>query len=125
MKTLLNAFAALGLLVTSATAAVVATPDTAAAQSRDWRDGRGYDRRDDRRWRDDRRHDRRWRDDRRGRDWRDDRRGRDWRGDRGRHRGPVVRERIIDPRSREARAMGVEYRGGCRYVIRNGRRVCG
>lgn len=122
MKTLLNAFAALGLLVTSAAATVVATPETAAAQSRDWRDGRGYDRRDDRRWRDQRRNHRGWHNDRR---WRNDRRDRRWRDDRGRHRGPIVRERIIDPRSREALAMGVDYRGGCRYVIRNGRRVCG
>ncbi len=116
MKKFLNAFAAIGLLFAGAAGTVAATPTAAEAQSRydgrdyrDYRDGRRYDRRDDRRWRGDRG----WRNDRR---WRDDRRG-------GYRNG--LGERVIDPRSREARAMGVEYRGGCRYVIRNGRRVCG
>ncbi|KQN40444.1 hypothetical protein ASG37_01150 [Sphingomonas sp. Leaf407] len=123
MKKLLNIFAGIGLMLAGATATVSATPGVAEAQPHHARDGR-HDRRDDRRWDRDRRNDRRWDRDRRGdRRWRNDRRaGNDRRWGNSRYRGG---ERIIDPRSREARAMGVQYRGPCRYVIRNGRRVCG
>ncbi len=120
MKHLLSLFAGVGLFLTGTVATVA--PVEAQAQSRsydrDYRDNPRADRRyrDDRRYREARRD----RDARRYREARREQQSRRYRDDR---RGP--RERIINPTSREARAAGIQYRGPCRYVIRNGRRVCG
>jgi hypothetical protein len=129
MKKLINMIAGIGLLLTG----VAAVPAAAVAQRgphvehRDRADDRRGEFRDDRRYRDDGRRfsdrrDRRYRADRRydrhDRRYRDDRR---YRGERYGQRG----DRIIHGGSREAAARGVEYRGPCRYIIRNGRRVCG
>ncbi len=130
MKQLMQILAGVGLTL----AGLTAVPAIADAQPRHhaqrYDDGpraRDQDRRrwDDRRQWDNRRgwNDRRGRDDRRA--WNDrgrwDDRRRDGRRDRSGYRG----ERIIHGGSREAAAMGVQYRGPCRYVIRNGREVCG
>jgi len=120
MKHLLSLFAGVGLLLTGTVATVA--PVEAQAQSRNYdRDHRDSPRAD-RRYRDDRRY-REARRERNSRRYREARRGHDSRRYRDDRRG--VRERIISPTSREARAAGVQYRGPCRYVIRNGRRVCG
>ncbi len=113
MKKLLSLFAGLGLFLTGTVATVA--PVEAQAQSRSYdRDYRGSPRAD-RRYREVRR-------DRNARRYREARRAQQSRRYRDNRRG--VRERIISPTSREARAAGVQYRGPCRYVIRNGRRVC-
>jgi len=123
MKQLMQIFAGLGLTI----AGLTAVPAVADAQPRhhahrydDGRHARDHDRR---RW-----DDRRGYDDRRGWDnrraWNDRRRGDDRRWDNRRDRYGYRGERIIHGGSREAAAMGVQYRGPCRYVIRNGRRVC-
>ncbi len=130
MKQLMKIFAGVGLTL----AGLTAVPAMADAQPRhhahrhdDGPRARDHDRR---RW-DDRRHwdNRRGWNDRRGADnrraWNDRRRGDDRRWDGRRDRYGYRGERIIYGGSREAAAMGVQYRGPCRYVIRNGRRVCG
>lgn len=113
MQQLTQIVAGIGLALAGLTAIPMAADarprvhaDRYADGPRDWRD-------DDRRWNDRRqRHDRRaWNERRRG----DDRR------DRYGYRG----DRIIHGGSREAAAMGVQYLGPCRIIIRNGRRVCG
>lgn len=130
MKQLMNIFAGIGLTI----AGLTAVPAVADAQPgrHAHHDHGPRAHHDDRRW-DDRRHwdNRRGWNDRRGWDnrraWNDRRRWderRRWdarRGDRYGYRG----ERVVPGWSREAAAMGVDYRGPCRYVIRNGRRVCG
>ncbi|KQM27157.1 MULTISPECIES: hypothetical protein [unclassified Sphingomonas] len=124
MKKLMNIFAGIGLTI----AGLTAVPAVADAQPgrHGYRDHGPRAHHDDRRW-DDRRH---W-DNRRGWDnrrayndrrrWDERRRWDARRGDRYGYRG----ERVVPGWSREAAAMGVDYRGPCRYVIRNGRRVCG
>ncbi|MGN5373915.1 hypothetical protein [Sphingomonas hankookensis] len=124
MKLLLNIFAGVGLTI----AGLTAVPAAADAQpgrhvQRDHGPRAQHD--DRRRW-----DDRRYRDDRRGWDnrraWNDRRRHDDrrrWDNRRGRYNNRG--ERVVPGWSREAAAMGVQYRGPCRYVIRNGRRVCG
>lgn len=119
MKQFMHILAGIGLTI----AGLAAAPAAADAQPRH------YSERYDHGPRARHQHDRRW-DDRRGWDnrraWNDRRRGDDrrrWdnRRDRYGYRG----ERVVPGWSREAAAMGVDYRGPCRYVIRNGRRVCG
>ncbi len=130
MKKLMNIFAGIGLTI----AGLTAVPAVADAQPgrHAHRDHGPRAHHDDRRRWDDRRHwdnrrdgdnRRAWNDRRRGDDrrYRDDRRRWDGRRDRYSYRG----ERVVPGWSREAAAMGVDYRGPCRYVIRNGRRVCG
>lgn len=130
MKKLMNIFAGIGLTI----AGLTAVPAVADAQPgrHAHRDHGPRAHHDDRRRWDDRRHwdnrrdgdnRRAWSDRRRGDDrrYRDDRRRWDGRRDRYSYRG----ERVVPGWSREAAAMGVDYRGPCRYVIRNGRRVCG
>ena len=121
MKQLMSIFAGIGLTI----AGLTAVPAVADAQPgrHAYRDhGPRAHHHDRRRW-DDRRHrdSRRGWDNRRGYDnrraWNDRRRWDNRRGYRG--------ERVVPGWSREAAAMGVQYRGPCRYVIRNGRRVCG
>ncbi len=120
MKQLMHIFAGIGLTV----AGLAATPAAAEAQPRHYAgrhdDGPRARHHHDRRW-DDRRgwNDRRGYDNRRA--WNDRRRDDRRRWDRSGYRG----ERVIPGWSREAAARGVDYRGPCRYVIRNGRRVCG
>ena len=130
MKQLMQIFAGVGLTLAGLTAVPAvadAHPRHHAHRHDDGRNARDHDRR---RW-DDRRHwdDRRGWNDRRGWDnrraWNDRRRWDDRRWDNRRDRYGYRGERIIYGGSREAAAMGVQYRGPCRYVIRNGRRVCG
>lgn len=130
MQQLMNIFAGIGLTI----AGLTAVPAVADAQPgrHAHRDHGPRAHHDDRRW-NDRRHwdNRREWNDRRGWDnrrayndrrrWDERRRWDARRGDRYGYRG----ERVVPGWSREAAAMGVDYRGPCRYVIRNGRRVCG
>lgn len=129
MKQLMQIFAGVGLICTGLTAVPAmadAHPRHHAHRHDDGRHARDHDRR---RW-DDRRHwdNRRGWNDRRGWDnrraWNDRRRWDDRRWDSRRDRYGYRGERIIHGGSREAEAMGVQYRGPCRYIIRNGRRVC-
>ncbi len=131
MKQLMQIFAGVGLTLAGLTA-VPAVADAHPRHHHADRHDRGPHARDhDRRRWDNRRHwdDRRGWNDRRGWDnrraWNDRRRWDDRRWDGRRDRYGYRGERIIYGGSREAAAMGVEYRGPCRYVIRNGRRVCG
>ena len=136
MKQLMSIFAGIGLTIAGLTA-VPAVADAQPGRHAHRGDHGPRAHHDDRRRWDDRRHrdDRRGWDNRRGWDdrraWNDrrrddrrrweDRRRWDGRRDRYSYRG----ERVVPGWSREAAAMGVDYRGPCRYVIRNGRRVCG
>ncbi|KQM66871.1 MULTISPECIES: hypothetical protein [unclassified Sphingomonas] len=133
MKQLMSIFAGIGLTL----AGLTAVPAVADAQPgrHGYRDHGPRAHHDDRRWDDRRWNDRRHRDDRRAwndrrgydgrrgyddrRRW-DERRRWDARRDRYGYRG----ERVVPGWSREAAAMGVDYRGPCHYVIRGGRRVC-